>query len=157
MRIMKEKTNMEILKGQSYEIENLVSRSGKFTTNELQTIEIELLNTFKNNAIHNGEYIITTTRAVEDEGRIMDVEILLPMNGSVKVKEPYTFKKRIKIVNALYMKLADIKLLQEAINEINGYIMGHKLQPVTSAYIVQSKEKGIPCTEIYIGISTNIL
>lgn len=148
---------MEILKGQTYEMEHLVSRSGKFTLNEFETIGKEMSKTFKDKFIDNGEYVITTTRAIEDEGRIMDVEILMPFTEPIEVEEPYVFKDRIKIVNALYMKVIDVNLMQEAMNEMNVYIMEHKLQAVTSAYLVQTKENGQPCIEMYIGISPNIL
>ena len=150
---------MEILTGQSYEMDNLVSRSGKFTVNEFEVIGKEMSTTFKDDSINNGEYVITTTRAIEDENRIMDVESLLPVNERMEVEEPYVFKDKIKIVNALYIKVTDINLLQEAMNKMNKYIMAYKLLPVSSAYLVQTKqgESELPCTEIYIGISPNIL
>lgn len=87
---------MEILTGQRYEMDNLVSRSGKFTVNEFEVIGNEMSTKFKNDSINNGEYVITTTRAVEDEGRIMDVEILLPVNEPMEVKEPYVFMLLVK-------------------------------------------------------------
>lgn len=148
---------MEILKERTYQMVNLVSKSGKFKVDDFQSIVMEMSNAFKDKAIENGEYIITTTKIIEDEGRILDVEILIPVTDPIEVEEPYIYKDKIKIVNALYIKIIDVNLLSKAMNRVNEYIVEHQLLATTSAYLVQTKENDQPCIEIYIGISQNIL
>lgn len=150
---------MNILLEQSYEIENVISRSGKFTTAEFQGALMETVKEFKEYATNKGESVITTTRSVEvvDNQQILDVEILFPVNYKVTCKEPYEFKNKIKIANALYTKEDDISKLLDTLNQINQYILDNKLQPITSAYLVQSNQNNKAITDIYIGINPNIL
>lgn len=150
---------MNILSEQSYEINNIISRSGKFTTTRFQGILMETAQKFKDFVANNGETIITTTKAVEivDSEQILDVEILLPVSYRIPCSEPYVFKEKIKIDNALYFREDDITKLQDAMNKMNQYILDNRLQPITSAYLVQTKQDNKMITDIYIGINPNIL
>lgn len=148
---------MKIKLQETYEINNLIVQSGEFTSDDFQKAVQNILNVYKDIAIQNGEYIITTTKSVNTEKQIIDAEILLPVSYRVPVEVPYEFKQSIKINNALYTKVEDISKLQIELNEVNNYIIENKLQPITSAYLVQSKQNDKLCIEIYIGLNPNIL
>lgn len=150
---------MNILSEQTYEIKNIISRSDRFTVHKFQEVLVEMARGFKDYAINNGDTIITTTKAVEgvDNEQILDVEILLPVNYRIPCSEPYVFKEKIKIANALYTREDDITKLQDTMNYMNQYILDNKLQPITSAYLVQLKQDNKMITDIYIGINPNIL
>lgn len=144
---------------QTYEISNLVSLSNKYIVNEFQTALFGLVNNYKDYAPNNGECIITTTKSIEEinSEQVIDVEILLPVSYRIPVEEPYIFKKNIKITNALYTKVEDVIKIQEALNEVNQYIIDNTLQPITSAYLVQTKQDNKTFIEIYVGLNPNIL
>ena len=150
---------MNILLNQSLEVNNLVSQSGKFPTDEYQRIIQDIIMNYKDYADSSKECIITTTKTMEIvEGKqILDVEVLLPISYRISVDKPYVFIEKIKITNALYAKVGQVEKLNEAMNEVNQYIVSNGLQPVTSAYIIQSKEGDKPIAEIYIGLNPNIL
>lgn len=150
---------MEIILNQEYERDNLVVRTGHFTVAEFQKNLIEMGNSYKDYAIRGGEYMITTTKAIEfiNGEQVMDVEMLLPVNYCMPVEAPYKFKNKIKLTNALYTRVADPSLLQEALNEINEYISEKKLQSITSAYLIQSMQDKKPCIEVYVGLNPNML
>jgi|GEM_PF-2395209 len=80
---------MNIISGQIFEMENLVSRSGKFTIAQFQEALMETAQKFKDYIANNGE--------------------------------------------------------------------NNNLQPITLVYLVQSKQNNRVITDIYIGISPNIL
>lgn len=150
---------MEIILNQAYEMNNLISLSGRFNVTQFQKEIMSITNTFKDYSPNSGEYLITTTKAIEnvDGEQIMEVEVLLPVNYRVPVAEPYGYKSKIKITNALYMKVDDITRLQDSLNMVNQYILEHQLQPITSAYLVQTKQEDKPCVEIYIGMNPNMI
>lgn len=150
---------MDILLNQTYEINNLVTQSGKFRVDEFQKAIINIDNNHKDYVHNNEKYMITTTKSVDivNNEQILDVEILLPVSYRIPVEEPYQYKSTIKIANALYTKVEDMTKLQDTLNEVNQYIVVNKLQPITSAYLVQKKQENLPCIEIYIGLNPNIL
>jgi hypothetical protein len=150
---------MNILLNKEIEINNLVSRSGEFSTEEFQKVIQDMIKNYKDYADDSNECIITTTKTMKIvEGKqILDVEILIPILYRIHVDEPYEFKERVKINNALYVKIEQVEKINEAINEVNEYILFNGLQPVTSAYLVQTKQKDKTIVEIYIGLNINIL
>lgn len=150
---------MEIIQEQTYEINNLVTKSGKYKVSEFQKALVDMVNTFKDFSIANGDYMITATKAVEviDGEQVMDIELLMPVSYRMPVDEPYAFKNKLKLTNALYIKLTDITKLQDTLNMMNQHIIDQKLQPVTAAYLVQTKQENQPCVEVYIGINPNVL
>jgi len=147
---------MEILLNKSFEIDNLIMHEGKFSVNELQSALDNITNVNREHLVNNGDIIISTTKSVSlvNGEQVMDVVLMLPVNDSVCTIEPYEFKRKFKLVNALYTKIEDPSLLQESLNFINEYITNNKLQPITSAYLVQKKQGGI---EIYVSINPNII
>lgn len=150
---------MDILQDQSFEISNLVTQSGRFSVADFQKAMMGMVNAYKDFSVDNGEYMITTTKSLEviNGEQIMDVEFLLPVSYRIPVEEQYTFKNKLKLANALYAKVTDITQLQDTLNMVNQYILDNKLQPITSAYLVQTKQDNKPCIEVYIGINPNIL
>lgn len=150
---------MNILLEKKYEESNLIAISGKYNLNSFNQLVQDTLRIFKPYSKYSQEYIITTTKSLEvvNNEQIIDVEILFPISHRIQVQEPYIFKEQIRITNALYLKLDDIAKLQDAMNKINQYVIEKKLQPITSAYLVQSMEEGKPAIEIYMGISPNVL
>lgn len=150
---------MEIIQNQNYEISNLVTQAGKFSVVEFQKALMNMANSFKDYAINNAEHVITTTKSLEviNGEQIMDVEILLPVSYRIPVEEPYQFKSKVRIGNALYAKVTDVTQLQDTLTQMNQYILTNQFQPITSAYLVQTKQDNRPCIEIYIGINPNII
>lgn len=150
---------MDIIQEQSYEINNLVTQSGRFSAAEFQKALVEMVNVYKDFAVENGEFMITTTKSLEViyGEQIMEVEFLLPVSYRIPVGEPYTFKNKLKLSNCLYAKVTDLTQLQETLNMVNQYILDNKMQPITSAYLVQTKQDNKPCIEVYIGINPNSL
>ena len=150
---------MEIILSKSYEINNLVSRTGQFSSTEFPVIVNDFINEFREVAVKNGELVISTTKAVQivNDEQILSVEIYLPILYRIPIKKPYTYKNKLKLCNALYAKVEDVSKLHDAMMETNQYIVDKNIQPITSAYLIQTKQNSCPCVEIYIGINPNIL
>lgn len=150
---------MKIILEKTYEQSNVVTTSGKYSVYNFNQLVQETVTLFKAHARNNGECIITTTKAVEviNDEQIIDVEILFPVSSRIEVQAPYVYKDKIKITNAIYIKVNEITKLQDAMDQINQYVIELELQPITSAYLVQTMEEGKPVIEIYMGINPNVI
>ena len=96
---------MEIISNQCYELNNLVSISGKYKAAEVQNLLIDLVKTYYY-SVANGDYVITTTKSIEivNGEQILDVEVLIPVLYRIPVEEPYVFKNTLKLSNALIQR-----------------------------------------------------
>ena len=64
----------------------------------------------------------------------------MPIDKSIDSTDKFAFKNYIKIINAVVASYKGRPIgLQEACNQLNQYIMEHKLQPITVGYNVTKK------------------
>lgn len=151
---------IEIVENQTLEVENLLSFRGNVTQAEMTVIGKEMEELVNRAGIkRKGSPITATYGMVGDK---IDVEILLPIDKETDSTEKYLYKKKIKIVNAVVAKyLGNPNGLQEACDELNHYIIEHKLIPITVGYNVTKKVNPMNLEEteieVYVGISPNIL
>lgn len=149
----------KIILGKRFEKERFISIRKKLDQMELQNLITETTNQYKD-YLSDDKYLITTTFSVEVIGgkEIMDVEVLIPLREELNLQEPYLYKDKIRIENSLYVKLEeDVSRLNNVLANINTYIIENKLQPITTAYIVQSMNNTGVEIEIYLGLSNNLL
>lgn len=151
---------LEIKENQELNVANVLSYRGKVRQAELENVGKEMESYIQNTGAKRVGNPITATYAVE--GDAIDVELLMPIDKSIGSTDKFVFKNQIKIVNAVVAAYKGHPMgLQEACNQLNQYIMEHKLQPITVGYNVTKKTDMLnpENTEIdvYVGISPNIL
>lgn len=151
---------LEIKENQELNVANVLSYRGKVRQAELENVGKEMESYIQNTGAKRIGNPITATYAVE--GDAIDVELLMPIDKSIDSTDKFVFKNQIKIVNAVVAAYKGHPMgLQEACNQLNQYIMEHKLQPITVGYNVTKKTDMLnpENTEIdvYVGISPNIL
>ena len=151
---------IEIIENQTLEVENLLSFRGNVTQAEMATIGSEMEETVNRAGAKRTGSPITATYGVE--GETVDVELLLPIDKKIESIGNYTYKEKLKIVNAVVAKyVGNPTGLQNACNELNQYIIEHKLVPITVGYNVTKKINPMNMEEteidVYVGISPNIL
>ena len=151
---------LEIKENQELNVESLLSYRGKVRQAEIENIGKEMESYIQNAGAKRVSNPMTATYAVE--GDVMDIELLIPVDKNIDSTDKFVFKKQIKIVNAVVASYKGHPAgLQEACNQLNQYIMEHKLQPITVGYNVTKKVDMLnpENTEInvYVGINPNIL
>ncbi len=151
---------LEIKENQELNVANILSFKGKVRQVELENIGKEMETYIQKLNVRRIGNPITATYSVE--GDMIDVEILMQLDGIVPSSERFAFKKMIRIVNAVVASYKGHPIgLQEACNSLNQYMIEHKLQPITVGYNVTKKTDMLnpENTEIdvYVGISPNIL
>ena len=151
---------LEIKENQELNVANVLSYKGKVKQAELENVGKEMESYIQNVGAKRVGNPIVATYAIE--GATVDVELLMPIDMIINSKDKFVFKNQIKIVNAVVAAYKGHPIgLQDTCNQLNQYIMEHKLQPVTVGYNVTKKTDMLnpENTEIdvYVGISPNIL
>jgi len=151
---------LEIKENQELNVTNVLSYRGKVKQAELESLGKEMESYIRNAGAKQVGNPITATYAVE--GDAIDVELLMPIDRSIDSTDKFVFKKQLKIVNAVVAAYKGHPMgLQEACNQLNQYIMEHRLQPITVGYNVTKKTDMLNPEnteiDIYVGISPNIL
>ncbi len=119
-------------------VTNVLSYRGKVGKADLENIGKEMENYIQNAGAKRVWNPITATYAVE--GDVMDVEIFMPLDKSIKSTDKYVFKIQIKIVNAIVASYKGHPMrLQDTCNRLNQYMIEHNLQPITVGYNVTKK------------------
>ena len=151
---------LEIKENQELNVANLLSYRGKIRQAELENIGKEMENYIQNAGAKRVGNPITATYAIEAD--TIDIEMLMQIDMSIDSTDKFVFKSQVKIINAVIATYKGHPMgLQDACNQLNQYIMEHKLQPITVGYNVTKKTDMLnpENTEIdvYVGISPNIL
>lgn len=151
---------LEIKENQELNVNNLISYRGKVRQREIENIGKEMEAYIQNAGAKRVGNPINATYAVD--GDMIDVELIIPIDRSISSTEKFVFKNKIKIVNAVVAFYKGHPMgLQDVCNQLNQYIMEHKLQPITIGYNVTKKiDMSNPENteiDVYVGISPNIL
>lgn len=96
------------------------------------------------------------------EGKLIDIEIRIPVDKKIDKTEKFTFKERLLISNALVaVHKGNPNKIQKTFYELNQYILQRGLNPITVGYNVTRKIelKNQDDSEIYVyvGINPNII
>ena len=151
---------LEIKENQELNVANVLSYKGKVKQAELENVGKEMESYIQKAGAKRVGNPTTATYAVE--GDMIDIELLMPIDRSIDSTDKFVFKNQIKIVNAVVACYKGHPLgLQEACNQVNQYIVEHKLQPITVGYNVTKKTDMLSPEnteiDVYVGISPNIL
>lgn len=151
---------LEIKENQELNVTNILSFRGKIKQEELENIGKEMEYCILNAGAKRIGGTITATYAIE--AGVVDVELLIPIDRNIVPIDKFVFKEQIKIVNAVIACYKGHPTgLQDVCNQLNQYMVEHKLQPITVGYNVTKKvdmlKPGNTEIDIYVGISPNIL
>lgn len=151
---------IEILEGQTLEINNLISFRGCVTQTEIESIGKDMESFIKMQGACRAGNPVTATYGMN--GNKVEIELLMPIDRKIESSDKYLYKEKFKIVNAVVAKyIGHPAGLQDACNELNQYIAKQKLVPVTVGYNITKKVDAVNLEnteiDIYVGISLNIL
>ena len=147
---------IEILEGQTLEINNLISFRGCLTQAEIESIGKDMEAFIEQQGACRAGNPVTATYGMN--GDKIEIELLIPIDGKIEASDKYSYKEKLKIVNAVVAKHTGHPAgLQDACNELNQYIAKQKLVPVTVGYNVTKKVDAVNLEnteiDIYVGIS----
>ena len=146
-----------IKSGQELHVKKLLSFRKEITENEMEVENAKLYNFIKTEGLEVvGPKISTTHRVSEGPEKVIDFEILIPVD--------YKFKKELKLVNCLQVTHIGNPIdFQSKILALQTYIRENRLMPLSNLYTVSIKEARKPeemekfQTKSYIAINPNIV
>jgi len=151
---------VEIKEKQELNVKNLFCFRGKVTQADLTTVNKEMQEIMATLGAKQLGSAITATFAVE--GNLMDIEILVPIDMPVTDVGKYTYKEQLLITNAVVAVYEGHPAgLQEAIENLNQYMVDKGMQPITAGYNVTKRMDMLAPEntriETYVGINPNIV
>lgn len=151
---------MEILEKQYLSAESLLSYKTRTTYKKLGRLiehlddSLPLLGLKKTG---NTIFTLTENKYGVDEP-IIDVEIMIPVDGSFKSNEYYVYKPRVVLANALKVRCPyNYCELYEVRNEIQKYMCLNSHMPITNYYYKLINNGITEAIDIYVGINENIV
>lgn len=151
---------LEIREQQELNLENLFSYRGRAKQTELETIVRAMDDSIRRADAKRAGNPITATYGVE--GDSVDIEILIPVDRVIESTDRFTFKERVRIVNAVVASHKGHPVgLQATCDRLNQYIVEQGLQPITVGYNVTKHTDLLnpenTQVDVYVGITPNIL
>ena len=129
---------VEITQGNTLEINNLLAFRKAVKQTQMAEVGMELEKEIKKTGVERAGAPISVTYGMT--GELMDMEMFVPVNKVVATDNPFKFREKIKIVNALKVAYkGNPALLQEAYDEAGKYIEENGLVPITQGYNIARK------------------
>lgn len=110
----------------------------------------------------NGKIIFTAFESIGDMSRkVLDVEILLPVNKPFKSTDRYVFKPKFKLVNAISARFCGLRTGITSINaEMTRYLAANNLSAISNIYYVDANSRDNADDEIfdaYVSVNENVV
>ncbi len=150
--------------GVNIKFENLLSIRKKIDQRDVDKEIMKIKSFFIESGINKNGPLISATFGIENvnDCPIIDIQILVPMDKKTELPDEYTFKDVFYLENAVFSKhTGNPAMIQHTYDQMLEFIRNNRLQQITAAYNVQTKEISNSIddfsVDIYIGVSANIL
>lgn len=151
---------MEIVEKQYLSVESLLSYKARTTYEKLNKLISHLdgsLPILGLKRVGNTLFTITENKYGCDEP-ILDVEIMVPIEGTFKSNEYYVYKPKVVLTNALKKRCSyNFTDMLEARTEMQQYIYMNDQKPLTEFFYRIVESGNMEAVDIYIGINENIV
>jgi len=156
----------DIIEGQELHMENVLSFRGKLSATALNE-EMQKINKFiSDNELKKTAPTVTITYSTEEnnQGQIMDIEMLLAIDKPFIPPENCKLKPIFHLTNAVKIRhIGNPMNLQQTLNRLLEYVDNNGLTTITGAYNVTVKEVqdhadlNNMIVDIYVGILPNVI
>lgn len=153
---------MQIIEHQNIQLTNLIS----YTTNIKHSDILKLISHISNNLqaldLKKNDKILFTEKWHNEEDDMINAEILVPVEGSIKNCNEFKYKPLFRLINAVTIRHeGSLNTLSETEDFLKKFIKEKAYEPITPSYYVvvrNDDDQSINCIiDIYIGINYNLL
>lgn len=156
---------IQIESEKSIKYENVISLRKKIIESEIKMLVGKFISDLQQTEAKKNGPMITATFGMEEINgeKILDMELLIPVDRKVELPKEYVFKPIFHIVNAIYTRyIGNPYEIQNTYVELAEFIQDNKFQQITVAYNFNINDESAvhgltPIIDIYIGINPSVL
>lgn len=156
---------IQIETDKSIRFENVASFRKKMKESEVELEVGRFVDYLKRGGAQKNGPMITATFGIEvtEEGKVLDMEFLVPIDRLLELPMEYSFKPIFHLVHAIYSRyIGDPLEIQNTYVKIVDYIKNNQLQQITAGYNVIINDEQViygetSIIDIYIGLNPSLL
>ena len=155
---------MENKKKNIYSVEQVITYRGKVNNKLLNNVMEQLFSAINDAGLKINGPTITAIHSIENDcgDQIIDIEIVVPINGIMTSTDEFVYRDRFEISNALMFRhIGNPLTMNTEMQEFNQYIRDNDFKPVTPFYNVTVRSASSPSEidniimDIYVGVKSN--
>ena len=152
---------MEINQEEIYLVEQVITYRGKVNNKLLNNVMEQLFSAINDAGLKINGSTITAIHSIENDcgDQIIDIEIIVPINGVMTSTDEFVYRDRFEINNALMFRhIGNPQTMNTEMQEFNQYIKNNNFKPVTPFYNVTIRSASSPSEidniimDIYVGV-----
>ena len=152
---------MEINQEEIYLVEQVITYRGKVNNKLLNNVMEQLFSAINDAGLKINGSTITAIHSIENDcgDQIIDIEIIVPINGVMTSTDEFVYRDRFEINNALMFRhIGNPQTMDSEMQEFSRYMQENNLKPVTPFYNVTVKTASNPeetddvVIEVYVGV-----
>lgn len=152
---------MEINQKNIYSVEQVITYRGKVNNKLVNNVMSQLLSVINDTGLKINGPTITAIHSIENDcgDQIIDIEIIVPINGVMASTDEFIYKDKFEINNALMFRhIGNPQTMDSEMQEFSRYMQENNLKPVTPFYNVTVKTASNPeetddvVIEVYVGV-----
>lgn len=155
---------MEINQKNIYSVEQVITYRGKVNNKLINNVMSQLLSVINDTGLKTNGPTITAIHSIANDcgDQIIDIEIVVPINGIMTSTDEFVYRDRFEISNALMFRhIGNPLTMNTEMQEFNQYIRDNDFKPVTPFYNVTVRSASSPSEidniimDIYVGVKSN--
>lgn len=130
---------MEINQEKIYLVEQVITYRGKVNNKLLNNVMEQLFSAINDAGLKTNGPTITAIHSIENDcgDQIIDIEIVIPINGVMTSNDEFVYRDKFEISNALMFRhIGNPQTMNTEMQEFNQYIRDNDFKPVTPFYNV---------------------
>ena len=152
---------MEINQEEIYLVEQVITYRGKVNNKLLNNVMEQLFSAINDAGLKIDGSTISAIHSIENDcgDQIIDIEIIVPINGVMTSTDEFVYRDRFEINNALMFRhIGNPQTMNTEMQEFNQYIKNNNFKPVTPFYNVTVRSASSPSEidniimDIYVGV-----
>lgn len=151
---------MQIIENQTLNYKNLIAYGTRTRISDIPQLLGYIRGNLHNLGLSSAGRTLFTIEKKSDLQGVLDVEVLIPVDGSFMSCDEYARKPVFRLINAVTIRHeGNIAEIAETLGKLREHISQKAYETVTKPYysVVRADDTGDSIIDIYVGINYNVL